>query len=134
MVFPGVELPVAADRGSLRSLRRLNRALARRRPQNERLTADSALCTHCISGRGDDMQTKIQKWGNSLGLRIPRSFAAEAQVEEGATVDLSVERGRLLVRPLRVRKYSLRGLLRKVSRRNLHEEVSTGRAVGREAW
>jgi len=37
------------------------------------------------------MQTKIQKWGNSLGLRIPRSFAAEAQVEEGATVDLSVE-------------------------------------------
>jgi antitoxin MazE len=45
------------------------------------------------------MQTKIQKWGNSLGLRIPRSFAAEAQVEEGATVDLSVEDGRLLVRP-----------------------------------
>lgn len=80
------------------------------------------------------MQTKIQKWGNSLALRIPRSFAAEAQVEEGATVDLSVENGRLLVRPLRVRKYSLNMLLRKVSRRNLYEEVSTGRAIGREAW
>ena len=52
------------------------------------------------------MQTKIQKWGNGLGLRIPRSFAAEAQVEEGATVDLTVESGRLLVRPLRVRKYA----------------------------
>ena len=80
------------------------------------------------------MQTRIQKWGNSLGLRIPRSFAAEAQVEEGATVDLSIENGRLVVRPLRVRKYSLDGLLRKVSRRNLHGEVATGRAVGREAW
>jgi antitoxin MazE len=80
------------------------------------------------------MQTTIRKWGNSLGLRIPRSFAAEAQVEEGATVDLSIEDGRLLVRPLRVRKYSLNGLLRKVSRRNLHREVATGRAVGREAW
>ena len=80
------------------------------------------------------MQTKIQKWGNSLGLRIPRSFAAEAQVEEGATVDLSVEKGRLLVRPLRVRKYSLNALLRKVSRRNLHGEISTGRVVGHEAW
>lgn len=80
------------------------------------------------------MQTTIRKWGNSLGLRIPRSFAAEAQVEEGATVDLSIEDGRLLVRPLRVRKYSLKGLLRKVSRRNLHREVATGRAVGREAW
>ena len=80
------------------------------------------------------MQTKIQKWGNSLGLRIPRSFAAEAQVEEGATVDLSVENGRLLVRPLRVRRYSLNVLLRRVSRSNLHGEVSPGRAVGREAW
>jgi antitoxin MazE len=80
------------------------------------------------------MQTKIQKWGNSLGLRIPRSFAAEAQVEEGATVDLSVENGRLLVRPLRVRKYSLNVLLRKVNRRNLQGEISTGKAAGREAW
>jgi antitoxin MazE len=80
------------------------------------------------------VQTKIQKWGNSLGLRIPRSFAAEAQVEEGATVDLSVENGRLLVRPLRVRKYSLTVLLRMVSRRNLHGEITTGRAAGREAW
>ena len=80
------------------------------------------------------MQTKIQKWGNSLGLRIPRSFAAEAQVEEGTTVDLSVDDGRLLIRPLQVRKHSLNALLRKVTRRNLHGELSTGRAVGREAW
>ncbi len=80
------------------------------------------------------MHTKIQKWGNSLGLRIPRSIAAEAQVHEGATVDLSVENGRLLVRPLRVQKYSLSDLLRQVSRRTLHGEVSSGKAVGREAW
>ena len=82
----------------------------------------------------DAMQTKIQKWGNSLGLRIPRSFAHEAQVEAGAAVDLSVENGWLLIRPLRVRKYSLNVLLRKITRRNLHGEVSTGRAVGRESW
>jgi len=80
------------------------------------------------------MQTKIQKWGNSLGLRIPRSFAAEAQVTEGAIVDLSVENGRLLVRPLQTRRYVLGELLKKVTRRNLHREVSTGKAVGREAW
>jgi antitoxin MazE len=80
------------------------------------------------------MHTKIQKWGNSLGLRIPRSFAAEAQVEEGTTVDLSVENGRLLVRPLRVRRYSVNALLRHVNRRNLHGEIPTGRVVGREAW
>lgn len=76
------------------------------------------------------MHTKVQKWGTSLGLRIPRSFAAEPQVEEGATVDMSVENG---VRPIRVRKYSLSVLLKHVNRRNLHGDVSTGRAIGREA-
>lgn len=80
------------------------------------------------------MQTKIQKWGNSLGLRIPRSFAVEAQVEEGSTVDLSVENGRLLIRPLRARKHTLADLLKKVKARNMHREVSTGKPVGREAW
>jgi antitoxin MazE len=80
------------------------------------------------------MQTKIQKWGNSLGLRIPKSFAAEAQVEEGSTVDLSVEQGGLLVRPLRTRKYHLSALLRNVTPRNLHGEVTTGDPTGREAW
>lgn len=80
------------------------------------------------------METKVQKWGNSLGLRIPRSFAAQAQIEAGTTVDLSVENGQLLVRSLRGRKYSLSALLRKVSRRNLHGEVSTGKPVGHEAW
>jgi len=80
------------------------------------------------------VQTKIQKWGNSLGLRIPKSFAAEAQVEEGTTVDMSVQNGRLLLRPLRARKYTLNVLVRKVSRKNLHTEIRTGRAVGREVW
>jgi antitoxin MazE len=80
------------------------------------------------------MQTKVQKWGNSLGLRIPRSFAAEARVGEGSTVDLSVENGSLMVRPVRARKYSLSALLRKVKRGHLHREVVTGHPVGRETW
>lgn len=80
------------------------------------------------------MQTRIQKWGNSLGLRIPRTLAAEARVAEGSTVDLSVQDGRLLVRPLRARRYTLRGLLKNVTRQNLHTEVPNGTPVGREVW
>jgi antitoxin MazE len=80
------------------------------------------------------MQTKIQKWGNSLGLRIPKSFAAEAGVEAGSTVDLSVEDGELVVRPVRRRKYDLRDLVRAINSKNVHREVETGDAVGREAW
>ena len=80
------------------------------------------------------MQTKVRKWGNSLGLRIPRSFAAKAQVEEGSTVDLSVENGRLVVRALRAKKYTLPDLLPEVNARNVHGEVATGEPRGREAW
>jgi len=79
------------------------------------------------------VQTKIQRWSNSLGFRIPRSFAAEARVEAGSSVDISVEEGSLLIRPLR-RRYSLRELLKKVTARNLHGEVGTGAPVGRESW
>lgn len=80
------------------------------------------------------MQTKIGKWGNSLGLRIPRAFAAQARVEEGSTVDLSVENGSLMVRLVPVRRYVLGELLKGVTSRNLHGEVATGAAVGRETW
>jgi antitoxin MazE len=79
------------------------------------------------------MQTKVQRWGNSLGVRIPRSFAAEARVEAGSSVDISIEDGTLLIRPLR-RRYSLRELLKKITARNLHGEVGTGAPVGRESW
>ena len=80
------------------------------------------------------MVTKLQKWGNSLGLRIPKSFAAEVQVEAGSLVDLRVERGALTVRPVRRKKYALSRLLKGVNSRNLHAEVQTGKPIGREIW
>jgi antitoxin MazE len=80
------------------------------------------------------MQTRIQKWGNSLGLRIPKSFAREAGVEEGSEVDLSVEDGELIIRPRRLPRYNLKELLRGITAKNLHREVETGEPVGREVW
>lgn len=80
------------------------------------------------------MQTKIQKWGNSLGLRIPKSFAEQAGVEAGSEVDLSVEDGDLVVRPRRSPRYELKDLLQGVTAKNVHNEVETGEPVGREAW
>jgi antitoxin MazE len=80
------------------------------------------------------VRTKIQRWGNSLGLRIPRSFAAEAGVEAGSEVDLSIRDGDLIVKPATRRTYRLRDLLRRVTAKNVHGEVETGRRVGRESW
>ena len=79
------------------------------------------------------MVTRVQKWGNSLALRIPQSFAVQAKVTVGTAVDIAVEKGLLVVRPVRQR-YRLRDLLKDVDARNLHSEVQTGRRVGREIW
>ena len=80
------------------------------------------------------MLTKVQKWGNSLGLRIPKSFAEEASVEEGSAVDLSVSNGQIVIRPVRREKYHLDELLAMVTEENVHSEVSTGEPQGREVW
>jgi antitoxin MazE len=79
------------------------------------------------------MVTRVQKWGNSLAVRIPQSFAVQAKVAAGTAVDIAVEKGQLVVRPVRQR-YRLRDLLKAIDTRNLHAEVKTGPPVGREVW
>ena len=80
------------------------------------------------------MRVQVQKWGNSLALRIPKPFAEDAGVRAGTTVQLTVSEGRLLAAPIRRRKPRLKDLLAKINKKNLHAEISTGPAVGREAW
>jgi antitoxin MazE len=80
------------------------------------------------------MKTRVQKWGNSLALRIPKSFAAEAGLHEDAAVELSLAEGRLIVQPLRPARLTLGELLRGVTDDNLHDEWDTGPAVGKEVW
>ncbi len=80
------------------------------------------------------MHGKIQKWGNSLGLRIPKPLADEVGLREKAEVELSLVKGTLVVRPLRGPTFTLEALLAGVTNRNRHHEVSEGGPVGREAW
>jgi antitoxin MazE len=80
------------------------------------------------------MRTRVQKWGNSLALRIPRAFAAEAGLRKEGPVDISLADGELVIRPLAERKLTLRQLLAGVTKENLHHETDTGHAVGKEVW
>lgn len=80
------------------------------------------------------MKTRIQKWGNSLGLRIPRTLAEEIGVVVGSEVELTVEDGRLVGTPTRKRRYRLRDLLSEVTSENLHDEMDGGESMGRERW
>lgn len=80
------------------------------------------------------MRVQVQKWGNSLALRIPKPFAEDAGVSEGTVVDMSVSEGRLIAAPVTPRPVRLKDLLRRVTKRNLHGEMDAGPAFGREAW
>jgi antitoxin MazE len=77
--------------------------------------------------------TQIAKWGNSLGLRLPKSVAVEADVDEGDTVDVSVKNGTIVIRPSRP-TYSLERLVAKITPRNRHDESDWGAPVGHEMW
>jgi antitoxin MazE len=80
------------------------------------------------------MKTRVQKWGNSLALRIPKSFATEVGLQTDSSVEVSLVKGKLVIAPIVKRKLTLRALLAQVTDNNLHREVDTGSAVGSEAW
>lgn len=80
------------------------------------------------------MQTKVQMWGNSLALRIPKFFAVEIGLENEAAVDLSLVEGVLMVKPVRPSRFTLDELLAGITEQNLHGEIDSGEPVGKEVW
>ena len=80
------------------------------------------------------MRTRVQKWGNSLALRIPKSFAAEVGLQKETSVELSLADGKLVITPVAEPNLTLKQLLAKVTKDNLHHEIDTGPAIGNETW
>lgn len=77
------------------------------------------------------MTATIQKWGNSLALRLPRAVAQQIGVADGDAVELKVDDNALVVRPAR-KRYRLSALLRGITPDNVHAETDWGRPVGKE--
>jgi antitoxin MazE len=80
------------------------------------------------------MRTRIQKWGNSLAVRIPKPFAEEANLSENAPVEVTVRSGKLVVALVAEPELSLADLVSRITPRNRHHETGTGGAAGNEAW
>ena len=80
------------------------------------------------------MRTRIQKWGNSLALRIPRPFARESDLEENSVVDVKLRNGQLIIIPMREPEYSLDEMILGITKKNRHSEVADGKKRGNEAW
>ena len=80
------------------------------------------------------MNTMVQKWGNSLALRIPRSVARDIRLRQGSVVDIALIAGKIVVKPRRQQHYTLAQLLRGVTKRNRHAALDWGGRVGQEVW
>lgn len=80
------------------------------------------------------MNATVQKWGNSLALRIPRALAKDVRLRQGSVVEMAVVEGKVVVRPKRMKKYALAQLLKAVTAENRHAEAEWSSPAGREVW
>ena len=82
------------------------------------------------------MLTKVQKWGNSQGLRITKIILQEAQIDIGDEVNVSVQKGRIIVEPVtKVRgRYNLKELVSKMPKDYQSKELDWGSPKGKETW
>ena len=78
------------------------------------------------------MKATIQKWGNSLGVRIPKVMADDLNLRNGSEVELLEDTDKIIIRPQR--KPILDDLLAAINEDNLHGEVNSGDPTGKELW
>ena len=80
------------------------------------------------------MPSKVQKWGNSLAIRLPRLLAEESGLTEGSEVQIATGAKGIVLRPLSRKKASLRELVSRIRSENKHKLLDRGRPAGREVW
>jgi antitoxin MazE len=85
---------------------------------------------------GVNMVTKIQRWGNSQGLRLAKQVLEDAHISVGDDVDVTTRDGLIVIAPARrVRgKRSLQELVSQIPKGYKAEETDWGEPVGQEAW
>jgi antitoxin MazE len=77
------------------------------------------------------MQTVVQKWGNSLGIRIPSMYVKEFNLKNGNSVEIIENNGNIVIVPP---KKTLEDYLSRVTKANIHDAIETGSSVGKEEW
>lgn len=80
------------------------------------------------------MEATIKKWGNSLGLRVPKSFAKQAGIKDGSLVDITIDAEKIIITPITKDDEPLDVLLERITPYNKHEEIETNNSIGKEIW
>lgn len=80
------------------------------------------------------MEVIVKKWGNSAAVRIPSSVMTAAHVDLDQAVEVREEQGRIVIEPVRRKKFRLDELLGGITGKNQHKPIDTGTPVGKEVW
>lgn len=80
------------------------------------------------------METRIQKWGNSLGVRLPKDLINKTKLREGSCVKLVNKKNCILIESCAYEKPRLEELVRAIKPKNIHQENEWGNSYGKEAW
>ena len=80
------------------------------------------------------MKIRVQMWGNSLALRIPKPFACEFNLKHNSEVDVSIEDGQILVKPVAHNPFDLDEMLKQVTKKNIPDLADFGEPKGKEIW
>lgn len=80
------------------------------------------------------MRSKVQRWGNSLAVRIPKAFAEEVGLADESSIEMRLFRGGLVIEPAAVWSGTLDELVDGITDDNVHTETDWGSARGKEAW
>lgn len=80
------------------------------------------------------MTTKVQKWGNSLAVRLPKEAVRKFDLGEGSPVVVVASGSSISIKPVKPETYSLKEMLSRVTKNNRHELVDWGKPVGKEIW
>lgn len=82
------------------------------------------------------MLARIQKWGNSQGLRLTKNLLTDAQLGVGDEVDIRIKDGTMVITPAKIirRKYSLKDLVARIPKNYHSGEEDWGKPIGKEVW
>ncbi len=82
------------------------------------------------------MLAKIQRWGNSQGIRLAKHLLADAHIDVGDKVDIAVKDGKIIVSPSKKKRkrHNLNDLVARIPENYQTSEVDWGVPVGKEAW
>ncbi len=82
------------------------------------------------------MLVKVQKWGNSQGIRLSKEVLAEANILVGDALEIVTTKEQIVIKPVRkIRgKHDLKDLVAQIPSNYQAQEENWGSPVGLEVW